>query len=80
MGRPSQRAALLASRIMDDALRITVQATIELAYPYHFREVSNMLGGDPHPYDDYPFDQALADVAEATQAIGHRLRQSAIAR
>jgi hypothetical protein len=80
IGRPWQRAKLLASRIMDDALRTNVQATIELAYPFHFREVSHMLGGLPHSYDDYPFDQALAGVAEATEAIGGRLRQPAIAR
>jgi hypothetical protein len=80
IGRPWQRATLLASRIMDDALRTTVQATIELVYPFRFREVSRMLGGLPHSYDDYPFDKALASVAEATQAIGGRLRQPAIAR
>jgi hypothetical protein len=77
IGRPWQRAKLLASRIMDDALRTTVQETIQLAYPFHFREVSRMLVGLTHSYDDYPFDQALASVAEATQAIGHRLRQPA---
>jgi hypothetical protein len=80
IGRPWQRAKLLASRIIDDALRTNVQATIDLAYPFHFREVSRMLGGFPHSYGEYPFDQALASVAEATEAIGGRLRQPAIAR
>ena len=50
IGRPWQRAKLLASRIMDDALRTNVEATIQLAYPFHFREVSRMVGGLPHSY------------------------------
>jgi hypothetical protein len=70
---------LLASRIMDDGLRTTVQATVELAYPFHFDEVSRTFAGT-HRYDVFPWDEALASVAEATQAIGARLRQSAIAR
>lgn len=76
IGRPWRRATLLASRIMDDALRTTVQATIKLAYPFHLREVTLMLSGDPHDYDDYPYDEALAAVDDATEAIGGRLRQS----
>jgi hypothetical protein len=77
-GQPWQRATKLASRISDDALRTTVQATIELAYPFQLRQVSLMLSGHRHDYRDYAYDEALAAVADATEAIGRRLRQAAI--
>jgi len=75
--RPWLRARLLATRIEDDALRGRVEATIELVYPFRHQEVSKLLTGRTHPYDNYPCDEAQQAIADTNKEIGRQLREAA---